>query len=238
MNLLQNLPHASEWLKLFTLFPVAESSEKDQLHTLWGSMQHENVASFSNSFKLTIHLHALWAGGYLEGDCGYSQAHQGPVPSLECACMAHLLLDPQVLPGFRPTCWISKSREVRPTPQRALRLASGGTSYIAQGEWETPVECPKPLPSGEEWSPPSPTRVNVPDLHPLHTHEQALAGDRGPMPSSGRQGEGEEEVENLSSRGGGGWDCRWRDILGPWAMQRSNSKIKLLRTSSQWSKSH
>ena len=46
----------------------------------------------------------------------------------------------------------------------------------------------------------------VPDLYPLPAHDQALAVDRGPMLSWGRQGEG--EAENRSNRGGGGQDCR------------------------------
>lgn len=54
MNLLQNLPNASEWLKFFKSFPVAESPEQDELHTLWGSMQNKNVGSFSNSRKQVL----------------------------------------------------------------------------------------------------------------------------------------------------------------------------------------
>lgn len=116
LNLLQNLPHASEGLKLFALFHVAESSEQDQIHTLWGSMQHENVASFSNSFKLTIHLHALWAGGYLEGDCGYSQAPQGPVPSLSVL-------------AWLTCCWIPTSCQASDQHAESHRAGKSGQNH-------------------------------------------------------------------------------------------------------------
>lgn len=166
--------------------------------------------------------------------------------SRDCACMAHQLRGPHLLPGAGPTRWISwrtgKSSQVPikmdwqrqsalwPLPWEALPtlIEVGGRLRVSCGMCQGGGCQPR-----EERSPPSATRLSAPDPQLPGAPDQIPAGDRRAAPAPG-QGRGERGQE-LVQRGRGRWDCEWAAVLSPWGyahLQNTNSKkvIKNFKT--------